>query len=332
MYNVAAYVERCIRSLEDQDIQKDDYEIICINDGSPDNCMEIVEGLQKEYSNLILINQKNQGVSRARNNGIDRAGGKYLLFIDPDDYVDPKSFGRILGNADNNSAQVSFLGFTFIFKDGAVHKHVFNTDLTSQIYSGVDAYFLARGDGKTDPDRIWAVLFEREYLNTNNFRFLPDVPYLEDGELIARILCLAERCIFDGNSFYQRTTRSGSATNSKLFNTEKATYGFLLAANNLNKFKKGQVLNERQKEFLNQPILKFVLLAVNSSFGRVRNKKLKTTINTLRELGLRRINIRGCFRTYRFYGKTYNISPYFGALALFLYPRVDRIYHLLLKR
>ena len=83
IYNVAPYVERCIRSLEDQDIPKDDYEIICINDGSPDNCREIVEQLQQEFSNIILINQENQGVSMARNNGIDLSEGKYLLFVDP---------------------------------------------------------------------------------------------------------------------------------------------------------------------------------------------------------------------------------------------------------
>ena len=70
MYNVASYVERCIRSLENQDIPKEDYELICINDGSPDNCKEIIVRLQKEFSNIILIDQENQGVSRARNNGV----------------------------------------------------------------------------------------------------------------------------------------------------------------------------------------------------------------------------------------------------------------------
>ena len=72
MYNVAPYVERCIRSLEDQDIPRNEYELICINDGSPDNCREIVEQLQLEFSNIVLINQINQGVSVARNNGIDK--------------------------------------------------------------------------------------------------------------------------------------------------------------------------------------------------------------------------------------------------------------------
>ena len=100
-YKVEAYIEKCIRSLEDQDLPKDEYEIIVINDGSPDRCREIVEELQKEFSNIILINQENQGVSMARNNGIANAQGKYIMPIDPDDYVLPNSFGSIIKRALN---------------------------------------------------------------------------------------------------------------------------------------------------------------------------------------------------------------------------------------
>jgi glycosyltransferase involved in cell wall biosynthesis len=59
-YNVADYIEKCIRSLEDQDIPKEDYEIIVTKDGSPDDCQAIIERLQKEFTNIVLINQENQ--------------------------------------------------------------------------------------------------------------------------------------------------------------------------------------------------------------------------------------------------------------------------------
>ena len=85
MYNVEPYVERCVRSLLQQDLPLDDYDIICVNDGSPDRSGEIVERLQKEYSNIILINQQNQGVSGARNRGIHEADSKYVLFSETDD-------------------------------------------------------------------------------------------------------------------------------------------------------------------------------------------------------------------------------------------------------
>lgn len=323
MYNVAPYVERCIRSLEDQNVPMDEYEIICVNDGSPDNCREIVEGLQQEFPNIILFNQGNQGVSCARNNGIDRATGKYLLFIDPDDYVDSRSFSRILKTAEGNGVQVSFLGYTFSNVDGTIHKRALNEEEKGKIVPGIEAYFLSRGDGRTDPDRMVAVLFERDFMNLNNLRYLPDVPYLEDGELIARVLCLAGRCIFDGNSFYQRTTRLGSATNSNLFHSERATKGFLTSANNLKIFQQRPDLNEQQQEFLNQPILKFILLTLNSSIGWTLFKKLKKSIELLKNYKLHEVDLRGCMSPYYIYGEAYNRSPWLAALYLVMWPRIN---------
>lgn len=325
MYNVEPYVERCLRSLEDQDISRDDYEIICINDGSPDNSRDIVSRMQIEFDNIILIDQENQGVSCARNHGMDRASGNYLLFIDPDDYVDPNCLARILKTADEKQAQVSFLGFIFLNKDGNIRNVVLKDEYKDKIYPGLEAYFIARGDGNTDPDRMVAVLFKSEFLKRNNLRYLPDVFYLEDGEFIVRILCLAENCIFDGYSFYQRTTRPGSATNSKLFNTEKATSGFLLAASNLKRFQQEQNLTKKQRVFLNQPIVKFVLLAINSSIGRRSFRKFSDTVRTIKALTFNRIDLENCNLEYWICGKAYNFSPWLGALALIIYARINRM-------
>jgi glycosyltransferase involved in cell wall biosynthesis len=326
IYNVEPYVERCLRSLEEQDIPRDDYEIICINDGSPDNSREVVIRLQKEFNNILLIDQENQGVSRARNNGINKACGTYLMFIDPDDYVDANSFDRILKNVYNHEAQVSFLGFTVLNADGTIRNRIFSENLASRRYSGIEAYFLCRGIRQIDPDRMWAVLYQSEFLNRYNLRYLPGVPFLEDGEFIARILCLAENCIFEAHSFYQRTTRLGSATNSRLFFSEEATRGHLLAALNLKRFQQEQKLNEKQKEFLNQPIMKFVLLVVDSSIGWRLFKKLAASVKTLKTLDFRRVRLEGCDWEYWIKGKAYNISPYFGALVLLLLPRIIRYY------
>jgi len=135
MYNVEHYVERCIRYLEDQDLTKDDYEVICINDGSPDNSREIVKQLQNEYKNIILIDQVNQGVSRARNNGISVSTGKYLLFIDPDDYITPNSLKQVISKADGLKAQVSFLGYTVHDRDMNIIRSVFNNEHSDKAVS-----------------------------------------------------------------------------------------------------------------------------------------------------------------------------------------------------
>lgn len=309
MYNVAPYVDKCIRLLENQDIPHSEYEIICVNDGSPDTCKEIVQKLQKEFTNITLIDQQNQGVSMARNNAIDIAKGEYILFIDPDDYVDSNSFKRVLSTADGSFAEITFLGYTILNEDRSVRIRVFNEVNRGHVYSGIDAYFIARGNGKTDPDRLWAVLIERKFIETHSLRFLSDVPYLEDGELMARMMCLAERCVFDGYSFYQRTTRRGSATNSNLFYSERAVDGFIKAALHLKEFQQNHVLSPSQRLFLNQPIVKFTHLSLFPYCLKNRIFDFNNAIARLKGLDLLKNHLTGCNVYYRIDGKLLKIWP-----------------------
>lgn len=308
MYNVEPYVERCIRSLEDQDIEKDDYEIICINDGSPDRSKDIVIELKKKFDNIILIDQENQGVSMARNNGIDRATGKYLLMIDPDDYVKKNSFASIIRYSEEKSAQVSFLGYTFLNADESVKKTIDFSDLSGTVFTGLEAYYKVRRERNTDPDRMVAILFDKEFLNTHHLRYLPNVPYLEDGELIPRILTLAEKCVFDRCLFYQRTTRSGSATNSDLARSKRANKGFIKAASNLKSFQQNAHLSETQIIFINQPVAKFVLLATISNISLLSIRIFFKAYSELVSLGFKKLDVEGCDNIYSRFGLIYNKS------------------------
>jgi glycosyltransferase involved in cell wall biosynthesis len=315
VYNVEDYLERCIRTLEEQDIPRQEYEIIVVNDGSPDNSREIVIRLMEEFSNIVFIEQENRGVSMARNAGIDSATGTYVLFIDPDDYVLPNTFGNILQQVIQHKAEVAFLGYFFLGNKGEKIAEVLHPEFRGKVFNGIDAYFLSRGDGKVDPDRAWAILFNRTFIQTKNLLFTPKIPYLEDGELMARILCLAERCLFSGSEFYLRTTRMGSATNSNLFIQERSIDGFIIAALNLKRFQQN-VPKPEQIVFLNQPIAKFVLLVV-TPFIQSRNfKHLNQVLSRLKESGLGKLKLSGCNNYYRIEGFLYNVSPF-----LFLFHR-----------
>lgn len=90
VYNVEQYLERCVESCEKQDVSKDDYEIIIVNDGSPDNSLLIAQELAEKYDNISVISQENRGLSGARNTGIVNAKGEYIWCIDSDDYIDSK--------------------------------------------------------------------------------------------------------------------------------------------------------------------------------------------------------------------------------------------------
>ncbi len=86
IYNVEKYIKKCLDSLIKQTL--DDIEIICVNDGSPDNSMEIVNEYAKNDKRFIVLTQENQGTGAARNKGIDAATGEYIMFLDPDDWYE----------------------------------------------------------------------------------------------------------------------------------------------------------------------------------------------------------------------------------------------------
>ena len=85
VYNAEKYLKRCMQSLLQQKF--DDYELICVDDGSPDNCGKMLDEYASIYPQVKVFHQKNAGVSSARNLGLDNAKGDYITFVDPDDYV-----------------------------------------------------------------------------------------------------------------------------------------------------------------------------------------------------------------------------------------------------
>ncbi|MDY6022735.1 MAG: glycosyltransferase family 2 protein, partial [Sodaliphilus sp.] len=86
-YNVEDYLCRCLDSLVHQDIPESDYEVIAVDDGSTDSTGEICDRYAKDYPQVKVMHQTNRGLGAARNAGLDLARGKYLLFVDADDFM-----------------------------------------------------------------------------------------------------------------------------------------------------------------------------------------------------------------------------------------------------
>lgn len=310
MYKVEPHLERCLRSLEDQDIPKYDYELICINDGSPDNCRGLVMQMQKEFSNIILIDQENQGVSRARNNGIDKATGKFLLMVDPDDYIKPGSLKDKLDVIDKENLDVGLTGYIILDKTEEEEYCYDPVNHNNEVFTGIEySYRFVRGRPETrDPHRSWAIFFKTSFIKSNNLIYLPDVPYLEDGELKARIMCLAHRVKFINDPFYLRTTRPGSATHSPLYHTERARKGFLFSAMNLLDFKMNSCKHEKQIVFMNQAIIQFTVLYIISLRFTDFIAKYWETGHALKKGPLRYLDTKGASKFYKKLGNQYNHS------------------------
>ena len=117
VYNVEKYIEKCLLSCIKQDISYEDYEIVVVNDGSPDNSITIVERIAKDYSNIRIINQENQGLSGARNTGMKHAKGNYIWFVDSDDYIEENCLGRIVSYL-NGDLDILQLQYRHVFEDG----------------------------------------------------------------------------------------------------------------------------------------------------------------------------------------------------------------------
>lgn len=309
-YKVEGYIEKCIRSLEDQDMAMNEYEIIVTNDGSPDRCKEIVESLQKEFSNIVLINQENQGVSMARNNAIAIAKGEYILPIDPDDYVVPNVLESVYQNALSRNLDVLYLSYEIFDKEGNSIWETDYKDEEEQLFDGVEGYFASRGYKIKDPDRSWAMLFRNKILQHYKINYPKSVPYLEDGLFIGKVFTVAERVGFLSKKFYQRTTRPGSATNSELFFSEKAIQGFLYAIEDIKAFRVSNHFNKNQNLLLNHIIAKFTLLPLTSLISKKSLVNYYKFIKRLKDNNMNRIENEGLRFSYFRMASIYNINPF----------------------
>jgi glycosyltransferase involved in cell wall biosynthesis len=326
VFNVESFIERCIRSLENQDIPHNEYEVICVNDGSPDNSREVITRLGDEYNNIILVDQMNQGVSVARNVGLEKARGQYVLFIDPDDYVMENSFNGILKEIIEFKAQMVIPGYLFVDEYGNILGQKIFDNYASQECTGIEAYYLARETGHIVTDTSVGVIFNTAFLKDNQLFYKPGVILNQDAELLARIHCIADRCIFTKQVLYSAVERRGSASRSNQFITERVRDGFILAANNLKEFQSKDSLRKSQKQFLNGPIAKFVLLATYSGATTVSLKMFRRTVRELGFYNLTRLNLKGCSRYHFICGFFYNLSPYISIIAIFIYLRLIRFF------
>ncbi len=95
VYNVRDYILCCLKSIWSPEV-KAFYEVILVNDGTSDDSMEVASGLISTMSNITVVNQENKGLSCARNVGLDLAKGKYVWFVDSDDWLLPEAVSRVI--------------------------------------------------------------------------------------------------------------------------------------------------------------------------------------------------------------------------------------------
>ena len=177
VYNVEKYIERCLDSLLKQDL--DNYEIIVVNDGSTDNSQDIIDKYQKKYGIIKSLKKANGGLSDARNYGLKHAKGKYVLFVDSDDYVKENMLKEIYDTIDDNKADIMVLDYTIAKEDNFIYKKVLNNKKTGFITC--NEYFFGAVSA-------WNKVYKRSFLVKNKFSFPKGIIY----EDLAVVLTLAK--------------------------------------------------------------------------------------------------------------------------------------------
>ncbi len=180
IYNAEKYLNKCIDSLVNQ--TKEELEIILVNDGSTDNSENII----KEYKDkrIKYFKNENQGIGKTRNFGIEQATGKYIMFVDSDDYIEKDACEKLYSKAVNNNLDIVICDFFKVYDSGETEQITIPDFKDSSLKENPDIIteFLAP----------WAKLYSRKMIIDNNIRFVENLKY-EDAPFVIESLCCANK-------------------------------------------------------------------------------------------------------------------------------------------
>ena len=187
-YNAQDHIERFLVNLSNQSLKVSEYEVILIDDGSKDNTANIIENLKSSYKNIIFYRQKNQGPGVARNYGLKLAKGKYVYFLDVDDYIAYNSLSILLNYLEKYD--LDLIGFNTRITENYNLLELNNKAINSEISvtNGID-YITENRHHRLEP---WWYITKREYLLKIGFIFEEGV-FLEDAIFTINVLKSAKR-------------------------------------------------------------------------------------------------------------------------------------------
>ena len=132
IYNVEKYLEKCLGSIINQTYKN--LEIICVNDGSTDNSLEILKKYSNQDSRIIIIDKKNGGLSSARNEGLKIATGEFIGFVDSDDYIESNTYEEcILKFKEDITIDMVCFSFKFVYENS---EHIINSKIVNSPFEG----------------------------------------------------------------------------------------------------------------------------------------------------------------------------------------------------
>lgn len=256
IYNTEKYVVECLESIVNQTLKE--IEIICIDDGSTDNSIEIV----KCYSNIKIIHQKHSGLSIARNTGMQNANGEYIYFCDSDDILVTNALEELYNySKKNNLDMLCFDGNTFYDQESLKNKFPYYQNYYKRHYN----YDISTGRNMfekmiTNNEFRTACplyLFKREFLHKNNITFFEKILY-EDLLFTTRCFLIADKVGYISKQLYNRRIRDNSIVTSSE-NVYRKLQSYRIIYCELLKFLKEEGIEDESTRILKQTIIANIL-------------------------------------------------------------------------
>ncbi len=259
VYNVEKYLEKCVQSILEQSIK--DLEIILINDDATDSSLDICHQLASRENRVRIFSQNNQGQAVARNLGLQLARGKYISFIDPDDWVHPEMAEKSISALELSAADFVNFRMAFVGEDGMT-KHVM-TPFTLQQLEAAEIFDCALIDNQIYTS-CCNKIYRRSFLVENRILF-PAVRAFEDTYYSRLMAACASKCVFLNEILYYVLIRTGST--SRKIDAAK----FELAADIIVMEKlalKMDLRDARQKNIFDAHVVKFFCYLIFSAAYR----------------------------------------------------------------
>lgn len=210
VYNVKDYIRECLDSILAQSF--DDFEIICVDDGSSDGSLDILNDYKKRDGRIVVINKMNEGSGVARNCGLDAAQGEYVYFVDSDDILTENALELAVNEAEKKQTDILIFGAYSLHK-GKKRNGCYSAKRFPQKY--LKGVFSAKDIKKSIfkfPSTAWTKLYKREFLQKNNIKF-QEIRIGQDQLLFFHSMIKADRiALLPKNLYIYRRNRTGSAT------------------------------------------------------------------------------------------------------------------------
>lgn len=274
VYNVENYLEESLKSIVSQTYNA--IEVIIVNDGSTDNSKVILDKYAQNYSNIKIINQKNEGLSGARNSGLPNVTGKYIYFFDSDDMLDISAIENLVNFSEKNELDIVRFNAEIFYDENFPQTKINTNNYYSD--SLADGKIYTRNEflqvQQSVPSSVCIYFFKRSVIIDNNLKFWPKILH-EDELFLPLTLYFANRIGYLKSPYFKRRYRLGSIMTSTInrFNDKKIklhAQSYFIVVSELKKFQEQNKMDEGFNKYLHSTIQRIGQMIFGSSGLSVR--------------------------------------------------------------